>query len=455
MPIGVATMIPAGVGRDFTLHSPARLGFWRSRAVGLRPRMASPSSDAADLEPVGPAFVGLYVLSLTGIWVALLTPVIEGLAIRVNSLVPIDQAAGDLSHITVAGAICALVANAFWGRLSDRTTSRWGKRRPWLVIGALGGSVGLLIVAAADSIFVVAVGWCIAQVMYNAALSALTATIPDHVPQHQRGLISGLVGASLPLGVVAGTFLVRATHPSMLGILLVPAIAGIAAVLVFACVLDDRSAEPQARPRYTVAEFLDTFWINPVKHRDFAWIWFSRLVLWTGIAGFTLYKVYFLIFELHKRPADIPDLILTATVIGAAATISASVAGGRLSDRLGRRKVFVAVAGMLYGVGLLVIAATKTWDGFLLGTAIAGAGQGLFLGVDLALANDVLPSRETAARDLGVLNMANTIPQALAPTFGPLLLAINGPNNYMATTIAGAVFAVIGGLLVLGVRGVR
>jgi len=417
--------------------------------------MATASARSRDGESVGPAFVALYVVSLVGIWVALLTPVIEGLAIRVNSLVPLDEAAGHLSRITVAGAVCALVGNAFWGRLSDRTTSRWGKRRPWLIVGAVGGSLGLLVVAVADSVLVVAVGWCLAQLMYNAALSALVATVPDHVPNHQRGLISGLVGASLPIGVIIGTYLVRATHPSMVGILLLPAVVGIVAILLFAAVLRDAPAERDAVPRYTIATFLETFWVDPVKHRDFAWTWLSRLVLWTGIAGFTLYKVYFLIFELGKEPADIPDLILTAVVVGSGATLAASIAGGRLSDRLGRRKPFIVASGLLYGGGLLVIAATRSWDGFLVGTAIAGAGQGLFLGVDLALANDVLPSPETAAHDLGVLNIANTLPQALAPTFGPLLIAIDGPNNYLSVTIAGAVFCVVGGLLVLRVRGVR
>jgi MFS family permease len=357
--------------------------------------------------------------------------------------------------VTLAGALCALVGNAFWGRLSDRTTSRFGKRRPWLVVGMIGGTVGLAIIAIAHSILVVAIGWCIAQVMFNAALAALMATVPDHVPVRQRGVISGLVGAALPAGLVAGTYIVKAVSPSMVGIVLLPAAIGLIGVFAFAVFLRDRPAEPSAVPRYTVATFLDTFWVNPRKHPDFAWTWFSRLWMWIGISALGIYQVYYLIFHLHERTADIPSLVLTSTLIGSGAILLSSIVGGRLSDILARRKIFILLSGLLYGAGLLVIASTHSWHDYLLGVGIHGLGEGLFLGVDLALANDVLPSQETAAHDLGVLNIAQTLPQALAPTFGPVLLAIHGPNNYAAVAVAGAVCCFIGGLTIFGVRSVR
>jgi MFS family permease len=410
---------------------------------------------ASAASPVGRGFIALYLVALIGIWVALLTPVIEGLTLRIGALVPAARVSGDLSHVTLVGAVCALIGNAFWGRLSDRTTSRLGKRRPWMVVGMTGGTTGLAIIVVAHSILLVAVGWCIAQLFYNAALSALVATVPDRVPVGQRGLITGLVGAALPAGLVIGTYIVKAVNPSIPGMVLLPAGIGLVGVLAFAAFLTDRPAVGDALPRYTVATFLDTFWVNPVKHRDFAWAWFSRLWIWLGIATFAIYQVLYLEVRLYKSPVDIPNLVLTITLIGSSAVLIASVIGGRLSDILARRKAFVLISGLLYAAGLLVIATSHSWGTYLVGVGIHGVGEGLFLGVDLALANDVLPSPETAAHDLGVLNIANALPQALAPTFGPVLLAINGPNDYVAVPLACAVFCVIGALTILPVRRVR
>jgi MFS family permease len=425
---------------------------------GSTARASAPSPGSAtdaDAEAVGVRFIALYVLALAGLWVALLTPVIEALSLRIDALAPLKSASGDLSHVTLVGALCALVGNVFWGRLSDRTTSRWGKRRPWLVIGMVGGTIGLAIIVVSHSILFVAIGWCIAQLMYNAALAALVATVPDHVPVRQRGLISGLVGGALPIGLVAGTYIVKAVNPSTAGMVLLPAGIGLIGVLAFAVFLPDRPASPEAVPPYRLATFLETFWVNPRKHPDFAWVWFSRVWLWLGISICALYQVYYLIFHLHKSPAQIPSLVLTSTLIGASAILLSSIVGGRISDKLGRRKVFIVLAGLLYGCGLLVIATTHAWHVYLLGVGIHGLGEGLFLGVDLALANDVLPSKETAAHDLGVLNIGQALPQALAPTIGPVLLAIHGPNNYVAVYLAGAACCFIGGLTIWGVRSVR
>jgi hypothetical protein len=124
----------------------------------------------------------------------------------------------------------------------------------------LGGTAGLAIIALAHSILTVAIGWCIAQLMFNAALAALVATVPDHLPVRQRGLISGLVGAALPVGIVAGTDIVKAVNPSIPGLALPPAAIGLIGVLFFVVVLPDRPAEPSAVAPYTVTTFLDTFW---------------------------------------------------------------------------------------------------------------------------------------------------------------------------------------------------
>jgi MFS family permease len=155
---------------------------------------AEPSSPAVDR--VGWGFISLYTLAYLGTVLVLIAPLLVTLALKVNSLVGIEQAPNSLALVTGIGALLAMVGNPFFGKLSDRTSSRLGMRRPWMVIGLVGGSLGILVVALAPIIPVVLVGWCIAQLLFNALLAAMVAVLPDQVPTAQRGLVSGGLGVA-------------------------------------------------------------------------------------------------------------------------------------------------------------------------------------------------------------------------------------------------------------------
>ena len=172
---------------------------------------APPEATASVRAPgrVGWRFVSLYALSYAGGALLFLAPLLVSLALKVNHLVGLQDAPRNLALVTGAGSLLSIVSNPFFGRLSDRTTSRWGMRRPWMVVGLVGGSTGILTVALAPNIAVVLVGWCVAQVFLNALLAAQVAVLPDQVPTAQRGLVSGVFGICLPAASVAGTFLVQ------------------------------------------------------------------------------------------------------------------------------------------------------------------------------------------------------------------------------------------------------
>jgi MFS family permease len=155
---------------------------------------------------VGWGFISLYTLAFISTSLLFLAPLLVTLALKVNSLVGIEQAPNSLAVVTGIAALLAMVANPFFGRMSDRTTSPLGMRRPWMVIGLVGGSLGILMVALAPNIPVVLVGWCIAQLLFNALLAALVAVLPDQVPAAQRGLVSGVLGVCVPIASVSGTF---------------------------------------------------------------------------------------------------------------------------------------------------------------------------------------------------------------------------------------------------------
>jgi len=139
---------------------------------------------------VGFGFIAAYTLAYFGMWMALLTPITLSLALKIRQINP-EVAAGSLSLVLGGGAFVAVVANPFFGRLSDRTTSGFGMRRPWLVGGMVFGTMGLLVIAVAPNVTLILVGWCLAQLSFNALLAAIVALLPDQVPVEQRGRVAG------------------------------------------------------------------------------------------------------------------------------------------------------------------------------------------------------------------------------------------------------------------------
>jgi MFS family permease len=402
---------------------------------------------------VGWSFVAAYAAAYTGMWMALLSPILVGLTLRARAIDP-EHAPADLSLVMGVGALIALFGNPFFGRLSDRTTSRFGMRRPWLIGGALGGAVGLAIVAQATSVLQILLGWCIVQLAYNAQLAALVAILPDQVPPRQRGMVSGIVGVSLPVGMVGGTFLVEALSDSTLAMFLVPAAIAVAAAACLAWVLPDRRLAPAQRSRYDLREFLESFWIHPRHFPDFSWAWSSRFLLFAGVAVLLTYQGFYLIQQLGRAPAEVPHLVFLSTLVQSCTAMVFGVAGGALSDAVGRRKMFVAGAALIYAMALLVIAFATSYAWFLLGMALTGAGQGMYLAVNLALVTEVLPDRGIhAARNLGILNIANVLPQSLMPAIAPGILLVSG-GSYTTLFVIAAVLVALGAWAIRPVRGV-
>ena len=136
-----------------------------------------------------------------------------------------------------------------------------------------------------------------------------------------------------------------------------------------------------------------TFYVNPRVSPDFAWAFASRFLLVLAFAFLTTYQAYYLLDRLGSAEDDVPRQIFLGTLTQSVVVVAASLVAGRVSDRLGRRKAFVAGASVVYGLALLVIAVAGSFDGFLVGMAISGLGFGVYMAVDLALVADVLPGR--------------------------------------------------------------
>jgi len=416
----------------------------------------APYTTEAPAEPserVSMGFLIILALAYMGIFLGLLTPIIVTMALKLTDFGK-DNLSGNLSLVLGVGALFALVGNPLFGKLSDRTTSRLGRRRPWLIGGVIGALVGLAIVSTASSVGMVLVGWSITQVSFNATLAALIAVLPDQVPVSQRGLASAFLGVGIPVAAIVGTYIVAGVDGTFLKFL-VPGLIAAALVVLLVVVLPDKRIEKGSVPRYTVGEFARSFYVNPRMAPDFSWAWLSRFLLFMGLSFLLTYQVPYLLEHLKVAEDQIGDLVFRAILVQSGVLIVVSFIAGPVSDRIRRRKAFVFVAAVIYAASLAIIAFAPNYTTFLVGMAISGAGQGIYIAVDLALVTDVLPSQETAARDLGVFNIASAGPQSLAPSIAPVFLAIAGPANFVSLFTAAAIFAGLGALAIIPIRKVR
>lgn len=405
----------------------------------------------------------------------MLTPATITLALRVRQLVSGD-AAHPISQVLFAGALVALVSNPVFGALSDRTHSRFGRRKPYLVIGAIGGFAALALISVAGSVRTIMLGWCLAQLAYNAVLSALVAIVADRIPAARRGTVVGILGMCMPVGQITGTFLVQFFAPDLSLALLVP--GGIGLFGVFALALSLASAapavaapgaaasEPAEAPVSASSTATDVTVMpasataagtapRPHGHRDFAWAWSSRMHFVVGSVFLQAYQPLLLLDMLRLGAADVPRLIFRSTLVQAAMSVLWSVVAGRLSDRLGRRKPVAMVGSTLQGVGLWFIGMAPSYTMLLFGAAVAGIGHGIYEGVDLALVTEVLPDRgRHAAKDFGLLNIANALPQVVAPLAAPVILDASHGNYTLLFLIAGSL-PVIGAALLVPLKRAR
>ncbi|MFH5824757.1 MFS transporter [Georgenia sp. AZ-5] len=399
--------------------------------------------------------VVLMALAQFGLFVALLAPVTVSLALKVQTLVPASQAAGALGMVLSVAAFMALVANPVIGRLSDRTASRWGRRRPWMVAGSAVFLLGLATVALAGAVPMVLVGCLLSQLGGNMILAPLLTTIADQVPRSQRGSVSANVGVMQNLGILAAAYVASWFVSNMLLLFVVPAAFAILTVLAYCVVLPDRQVRVHPDTDGWKA-LLRTFWVDPRRHPDFAWAWWSRFLVQLTAFLFITFRLFFLQTRVELPTEEAVQAITTGVLIYTAAVVVTAKVGGWLSDRLQRRKVFVIVATLLFALGTYLLVHVDSVSSFYAIEALMGAGFGMYYAVDMALVCDVLPNPDDAAKDLGVMNIANALPQSLAGVLGGFLLNVGSEGtNYTLLFLVAGIIGLLGAAAIVPIKKVR
>ena len=411
-------------------------------------------------------WVALLALASVGLWAGFFGPIQVLLAQQAESLDAADKEQV-LALVTGVGALVSVICNPLAGAFSDRTTLRAGRRLPWLVGGALGGAVFLVVLSVAPNVPVMLLAWCGVQATLNAMLAATTAMIPDQVPVDRRGRIGGIAAVAQTVGVVAGTGIAAATGSIAAGYL---AIAVFLLVLAapFAFSSRDATLPVEARSPFVLRTFVASFWISPRIHPDFGWAWLTRFLVNLGNALGLLYLLYFLQDVLGYTSDQAEDRVFLLTAVYALTLVLTTVVFGAWSDRLGRRKVFVIWSGLVSGGAAALLGIGQSWPAALAAAVVMGCAYGIYTAVDFALITQVLPTATDRAKDLGVINIANALPQVLAPVLAGVLLAVVEASGglvesdgdrfsvgYFAVYFLAFLASVLGSVFVTRIRGVR
>lgn len=383
------------------------------------------------------------------------------------------------------GAAMSLVATPIAGALSDRSTSRFGRRRPYLVVGTLLNIVFLLALAgfgAGSSIWLFLACYLGVQLGNNWAGGPYAGLIPDIVPPSQRGIASGWLALMTALGfllgaIAAGSLIGGATGvPGTTGAAgatgtagpgALPAyapiyalIAAVLAILLVITVWRVRERPLATRPApLRAGEFARSFLLRGAEYRDFYYVLFTRALVTMGIYSVFTFFQFFLRDVIRVEDPPLQTSYLIAIIIGAG--IPTSLVAGKLSDRYGRKPLvylsggLMALASVIFiVVGMNPSLAFMFWVG-----ALFGIGYGAYQAVDWALAIDVLPKGEAAAKDMGIWHVSLVLPQMLAPALtGVILSAFKGTSlllGYTAVFVLTAVWFILGTVFVRQIRGAR
>jgi len=329
-----------------------------------------------------------------------------------------------LGLLTFVGLIIAMIVQPISGTLSDGWKSRFGRRRPLIVFGTLFDFLFLSILAWAGGLTWLFIGYVGLQLSSNIAHGPMQGLLPDRVPQTQLGIAASLktfmdMLTLILASLLAGRLLDPVTR-SPTNIMLV--VMGLLAVATSITVFGVReSPSPLGREARGERELLHTFRINFHEHSSYWWLIAERMLFLLGVYGLQVFAQYYLqdVLRVPDPPKQTGDLLAALTLT----LVVLVLVGGWLTDKYGAKRIlfigtFIAAGGML-----LMLFATNMRGLIFFGT-ILGAGIGLFLTSNWALANSLAPEGE-AGKYLGLTNLATAGSAALARLEGPVLDWLN------------------------------
>jgi|BarGraNGADG00212_2_1021979.scaffolds.fasta_scaffold26531_1 MFS family permease len=402
------------------------------------------------------------LLALAGYWLGIST-IFAGLLallggrLEYEHLVPSGTEGSALLQMTAFGSLLALIVQPTVGTISDYTTSRWGRRRPYIVIGALFDVAFLAGIALSNTVLAIAAFFLLLQFSSNLAQGPFQGFVPDIVPPGQVGMASGLIALMRVIGTVLGYAVGAAGIASGQYAIATLALAAIEVTAMVATVIGVREerAGRDRQGRSWLAIAREAWGFDILRERSFVWFVVARLFILMASGVLLSLMPFYLArcFDMNKEAAGAALLGLAAA--GAMANGLSVVPAARLSDRIGRKPTISAACGLGF-VALMICAAAPALPVAFIGVVIYGVATGTFLAVDWALLSDLVP-RIASGRYMGLSNVATATAGILVVAFaGTTMDLVSGPgrdpSGPRAALLLGAAWFVVGALLLRPVR---
>lgn len=360
----------------------------------------------------------------------------------------------NLAIVTTVSFIFTLFAQPLAGALSDRTRSRLGRRAPWMLAGSLIGGILLLGMGSLTQLVWITVFWVVIQVALNFLQAPLTTITADRFPRSKRGGASAMLGIGMQVGGMIGVMIASALAAQFGVAYSVFGVVVIVSTVLFVIVNRDWSSKNAAVEPFAWGAFFKGFWVNPRKHPDFAWAFAARFLLILGYFVVSTYQLYMLQKYIGLSLPEAQGAVLTLTLVAFVPTLLAIGVSGWWSDKVGRRKVFIYVSSVIMAIGFVMPLVMPNMTGMIVMSVINGIGFGVYMAVDAALMTEVLPNASgAAAKDLGILNVATNIPQAMSPSIALLIISTMG--GYAMLFVFAIVFVILAAVATAPIKGVR
>ena len=397
----------------------------------------------------GASFLAFGILWMSGLGIVSIVLLPEHLK-QVPGIAP-EALMGIVNACT---AVASLVSNLLFGNFSDRSRSRYGRRTPWVIGGAVLGGVSLFLTGMTTNPVLLTIVYCLCMFGLNCMIAPMVAILSDRVPSGVRGTLSAFYGAGATIGSPIGSLIGAALVTHMFtgfvlaGVLMF--LGGIVAILIMP---KEGSAAYLPKDEGTMMDVLRSF--RPPRFRgahDFYKAFAGRLCMLLSYQMISAYQLYIIEKYVGQTVTQAAATISVMSVITMVVSLLGSLVSGPVSDMIGRRKVPVVIASVLFAIGIAMPWISPTVMGMYLYAGIAGFGYGVYSSVDQALNVDVLPSKEEAGKDLGILNLATTLGQMA----GPLVMSFITLNwGYAAAFPTAIVFALLGCVFILMIKSVK
>jgi len=392
-------------------------------------------------QPVRTRDVVLYAVTIYGLQLTVMLPALFSLAVKIALLNPDGK---DVTLGLTAGlsSLFGLVTLPVAGAMSDHCRSRWGRRRPFLVVGIGLIAAGSTVIAVAGSLVFLGLGSAVTAVGGACVTAAVAPFIVDLVPTQQRGRVGAVGGVATQLAGVSSPLLGALLVNNLLALFLTPvAVLAVCGLAYLIAVPDPQTRATTQRSAARPPAMLAS--IAPLRqNRDLGWLLIAKVLVQTGLSTFATYQLYFVLDRFGFTPQQAAGRLALVGALGVLVATSSAILAGIHSDRTGRRKPLVYLGAICVSAGLTLTALTSTVTGYGIGAVIVLLGVGVFGSVDLALYSDLIPAGNDTSTLLSLFQLAGGLPAALAPLISPAVLSLGGDQRYTILFLcaAGAAF---------------